>query len=154
MEGARVAEPADLDRLGELLSAAIAATPQVRGGHLYGRPQRNRPVNIRLSEALEAPNDQLLLCGTIDNYVVGLALVSLDSINNIETVGVVEELYVEPDARNVGVGEALVDTAVEWCKTQGCQGIDMPALPGDRATKNLCERSGFTARAIWMHRRI
>ena len=153
MEGARTAEPADIDRLSELLSAAIEATPQLRGGHLHGRPYRNESVAARLAAA-QTDDDRLLLCGTVSAYVVGLTLITVDRLSSDEPVGVVEELYVEPDARSVGVGEALVEASVEWATARGCTGIDMPALPGDRATKNLCERSGFKARVLVMHRRL
>ena len=67
-------------------------------------------------------------------------------------LGVVTDLFVEePDAREVGVGEVLVDTLVEHCRAAGCIGVDAAALPGHRAAKNFFETHGFTARALTMH---
>ena len=40
-----------------------------------------------------------------------------------------------------------------WCRARDCRGIDAIALPGNRATKNFFEASGFTARMLVMHHR-
>lgn len=99
-----------------------------------------------------ADADRTVIAGLIDETIVGVALVSLDASPVQGTVGVVEELYVEPEAREVGVGEALLNAAVGWCTEHNCVGIDISALPGDRNAKNLCERNGFVARALIMHK--
>ena len=52
----------------------------------------------------------------------------------------------------MGVGEALVADLVEVATARGCLGIDAPALPGHRQTKNFFEGQGFTARLLTMHR--
>ena len=44
-----------------------------------------------------------------------------------------------PGAREVGVGEALVEELLGWFAAQGCTDVDALALPGDRRTKQLCE---------------
>ena len=54
----------------------------------------------------------------------------------------------------MGVGRALLDALVTWFAAAGCRGVDVTALPGDRATKNLLEASGFKARLITMHRTL
>ena len=67
-------------------------------------------------------------------------------------LAVIEALYVEPDARAVGVGEALIDVVEEWAKARGCSGLDALVLPGMRDSKNFFEAFGLTARAIVVHR--
>jgi GNAT superfamily N-acetyltransferase len=67
-------------------------------------------------------------------------------------LGVVDEVYVDPGARALGVGEVLMADLVAWCRDQGCFGVDSLALPGDRATKNFFESFGLVARAIVVHR--
>jgi GNAT superfamily N-acetyltransferase len=69
-------------------------------------------------------------------------------------LGVVEAIYVEPQARAVGVGEALMDTALDWFRRRGCAGVDAVALPGARLTKNFFEEFGFTSRLLVMHHRF
>ena len=58
------------------------------------------------------------------------------------------QVYVEPQAREVGFGDWLLEAALAEARTQGCIVIEGYALPGDRATKNLYERAGITARKI------
>jgi GNAT superfamily N-acetyltransferase len=65
---------------------------------------------------------------------------------------VVTDLFVDEGARSVGVGEAIVELLVAFCAEAGCIGLDALALPGARAAKNFFEESGFTARALVMHR--
>ena len=52
-------------------------------------------------------------------------------------LGVIDDIYVDPGARAVGVGEALMDHLLAWCRAQGCFGVDSLALPGDRADQEL-----------------
>ena len=65
-----------------------------------------------------------------------------------------DDIFVEEDARGIGVGELMMGELVSWCRDQGCFGIDVMALPGHRAAKNFFEESGFTARQIVMHHRL
>jgi GNAT superfamily N-acetyltransferase len=61
-------------------------------------------------------------------------------------------LYVEPDAREVGVGSSLIEDAIAWAQQHGCRGIDATVLPGNRDGKNFFEMHGLVARAIRIHR--
>jgi GNAT superfamily N-acetyltransferase len=68
--------------------------------------------------------------------------------------GRIECCYVDRDARGVGVGTALMEAAVAWCEASGCAEVDALALPGDRATKQRLEATGFTARLLTLSRRL
>jgi GNAT superfamily N-acetyltransferase len=69
-------------------------------------------------------------------------------------LGRITDLFVEPGARAVGVGEALMDALLPWFRARECRGVDATALPGNRETKNFFEMSGFTARLLVMHHRF
>jgi L-amino acid N-acyltransferase YncA len=155
MEGARPAAIEELDNVVELLQQAIDQTPAERNGHLFGYPARHEPPFQRVHR-LASTSGCVVLVGLVEAVIVGFALVSQrdDLPADSGTIGVVEELYVEPAAREVGVGEAMLDTAMQWCRDQGCSGIEIQVTPGARSAKNLCERSGLTARALVMHRRL
>jgi GNAT superfamily N-acetyltransferase len=71
-----------------------------------------------------------------------------------DTLGVITDLFVEPDAREVGIGEAIAEQLVAFCVERQCVGIDAVALPGHRAAKNFFEEQHFTARMLTMHRRL
>jgi GNAT superfamily N-acetyltransferase len=66
-------------------------------------------------------------------------------------IGLIEVLYVEPGARGVGVGEAIVSVLVEHFEAFGCVGVDAQALPGSREAKAFFETHGFVTRALVMH---
>jgi ribosomal protein S18 acetylase RimI-like enzyme len=154
IEAARPATPADLPRLAELAADAVAEQAGERGGPIWSqREARAIPAESSLREDL-SDGSRLVLAGTIDDAVVGYAAVRTEPLRDGGILGVLTDVYVEPGARAVGVGEALVDEVLRWCGAQGCVGVDGLALPGNRATKNFFETFGFTARAIVVHRRL
>jgi len=57
-------------------------------------------------------------------------------------------IYVNPRARGLGAGAALLRSALDLAIRAGHNGIDAVSLPGDRETKNLYERQGMKARLI------
>jgi len=145
--GARPANAGDLPALVELARAARLEQAERRGGRLLvARHCRPEPLDLAFAEALADPTTGLW-AGVIDGVPVGYALVSADG-----DVAVVEELHVDPQARAVGVGEALLDDIVAWAVQLGCTGIDAFALPGARETKNFFETFGLTARLLVLHR--
>ena len=66
----------------------------------------------------------------------------------------IEAVYVTSDARELGLGDAMVNAAIEECVRRGADAIDAYALPGDRETKNLFERSGLTARLLIVTKKL
>lgn len=85
--------------------------------------------------------------GCLGAVPVGYALVALPGPGDRPGARIVE-LWVEPDAREVGVGRALLEQARRMAVAAGCTAIDSVALPGARSTKNFFEDHGMTARAI------
>jgi GNAT superfamily N-acetyltransferase len=154
VEAARPATGDDVARLAELVAEAVAEQADGRGGRIWSvREARAVPAEASLA-ALVADPEALVLAGTIDGTVVGYAVAVTEELRTGERLGVVTDVYVDPGAREVGVGEALLDRVVAWCEGQGCIGIDALALPGNRNTKNFFESFRFTARAIVVHRRL
>jgi GNAT superfamily N-acetyltransferase len=63
-------------------------------------------------------------------------------------------VYVEPDAREIGIGDALVLHAIDFLRSQKATWIGAQAQPGDRALKNLFERHGLVAQTIIVGRPV
>lgn len=151
-EAVRPAVPADRDVLVELARAARAGAAGQRGGALLvAAGLRPEPLEAALDPA-GLGEGTLLLVGTIDEVPVGYALVCDRTLADGSHLGVIEELFVLPGARAVGVGEVLLEEILAWCRARGCTGLDALALPGDRDTKNFFETFGLVARAIVVHR--
>jgi ribosomal protein S18 acetylase RimI-like enzyme len=152
-EAARRATSDDLDRLVALDAQLREELTPMRGGALWAA-RESRPGAARDEfAALLRRDDACVIVGTVDDYVVGFGTVELEALRDGTTIGRIIELFVEPDARGVGVGEAIAGALIGFCDERDCIGIDALALPGHRAAKNFFEASGFTARAIVMHRK-
>ncbi len=154
MEGVRPATEDDLPRLVELAHAAIVELTPMRGGAVWAaREARPEPVEDSLKASLADERTRVVV-GTVDDFPVGYAAVHVETLHDGSRLGVVDDIFVEQEAREVGVGEAMMGDLVAWCDRQECAGMDAMALPGHRATKNFFEESGFTARKLVMHHRL
>ena len=117
---------------------------------------------IRYPEALDAAGFRHLLetdqvrawVGDLDGATVGFAVSRLVELADGTSLAEIDALYVLPEARGVGLGEALMDEVLAWAAGAGAAAVDAVALPGDRVTKNFFERYGMTARALQVHRRL
>ena len=153
-EAVRAATETDLHRLAELAAEAIAEQAESRGGAIWSvREGRTVPAEPSLRADLDDPAC-LVLAGTIDDAILGYAVVRVEELRSGDQLGVLTDIYVEPEAREVGLGEVLVDDVLRWCEARGCVGVDALALPGNRSTKNFFETFGFTARALVVHRSL
>ncbi len=127
---------------------------EFRGANLlFAREARRDPVDVSIKAEIGDPTRSVWV-GTIDDYIVGYAAGRIEDLAPGERLGVIEDLFVEAEARSVGVGDALANAIVGWFMSRGCTSADALALPGARATKNFFEESGFTARLLVMHRRL
>lgn len=154
LEAARPATEADLERLAELAERVAGELGDQRGGALWAvREAHASPPSQRFEWLLDDPGS-LVVAGTFDDVVVGFAAAELEALRDGTTLALLRTIYVEPLARGVGVGEALMDAVLAWCEAQGCRGVDSLVLPGNRAAKNFFERFGLVARAIVVHRSL
>lgn len=147
-EAARAAVAGDHDAIRELHAAATEELAAQRGGALWSR-QTDRAAG----PPLDAPGVSAWV-GTIDGAVVGYAIARLDDLADGGRLAVLTDVYVLPDARSVGIGEALLDAVLAWATGAGAIGIDSLALPGMRDSKNFFESAGLVARAITVHRSL
>jgi GNAT superfamily N-acetyltransferase len=104
-----------------------------------------------MSEAVQDPGHEVLV-GELDGVAVAYGVVRVEVLEDGGKLGVVDDVYVEPGARELGLGEMIMDRMLEWCRSRGCFGVDSLALPGDRSTKNFFESFGLVARAIVVHK--
>jgi GNAT superfamily N-acetyltransferase len=151
VEHARVATAADLLALQRLSTMARHEIVDQRGGAslveaLTGAAGLEADLRTVLGD-----RDRLVLLGMMDEVDVGFVSARCDR-SQAQPVGVIDAIYVEPEAREVGVGEVLVDAVLAWSVDQGCRGVDASALPGSRPAKAFFEEHGFVTRLLVMHR--
>jgi ribosomal protein S18 acetylase RimI-like enzyme len=152
VEGSRPATAADVPRIVELAHLMRGELGGLRGGPQWlAREARREPLADAYAALLDRP-DALVVAGTYDGVIVGFGVVVVEPVEADEPLGVITDLFVEDEVREVGVGEAVVDALLGFCEAAGCSGVDASTLPGHRASKNFFETNGFTARLLVMHR--
>jgi ribosomal protein S18 acetylase RimI-like enzyme len=153
MESARPATPADVPALTALADAAADELAPTRGGVVFLAREAPPRGPERFTTGLD-DDDVLVVAGAVDGELVGYGTVRIEVLRDGSRLGVIDDLFVLPDARGIGVGEAMADLLIEFCRARDCAGIDAVALPGNRATKNFFETFGLVARAIVVHRSL
>jgi GNAT superfamily N-acetyltransferase len=154
VEGSRPAGEHDIAPIVELAVAMRAELAGIRGGELWVEREAWPEPLDESYRALLARDDALVVVGTIDDIVLGFGVVEVEQLRSGPHLGVVTDLFVDEGAREVGVGECIIDDLIAFCAEHRCIGIDAIALPGHRATKNFFEEHHFTARALTMHHRL
>jgi hypothetical protein len=111
------------------------------------------PVEDSLAQALEDPDTTMYL-GTIDQVPVGFLLMRIEGLlpqAGGARVGAIRLVFVDHEAREIGVGETMRDQALNDHRAIGIRLFDAHVLPGHRLAKNFFEAGGFSARRIIMH---
>jgi GNAT superfamily N-acetyltransferase len=154
VERCRPATTDDVVRIVGLARSLRAEFTDLRGGALWvEREAPGEPLEATLAAWLAQP-EWLVVVGCIDDVVLGYGAVEVETMRSGSCLGVIHELFVEIEARSVGLGEAMAGALVAFCREAQCVGIDARALPGHRAAKNFFEEQGFKARAIVMHHEL
>lgn len=149
------ARPASEDDLPELI-------------RLYGLLQAEQaqlkslwPVADGLAEPIESSvkailddSDSAVVIGTIDNIPFGFMWMRAEPLlpqADGALVGSARLVFVQPEARGVGVGEAMITLILDKFRSRGVTLFDSHVSPGHRLAKNFFESHGFSARRIVMH---
>ncbi len=129
----------DVELLQSMEAEARAAVAELRGGDRW--LAEHDPVGSGWVEAAASAD---VLVAHIDGVPVGYLVARLGGDRIVR----VEQVWVTPEARELGFGDELLATAIDRARRAGAVGVEGWSLPGDRHTKNLYERAGVVARLI------
>jgi GNAT superfamily N-acetyltransferase len=138
-EFVREAQPGDDDALALLDAEWRSAARTHRGA---ARMLAEDPHRLGLGSLRAMAGWRVVVAGLDDAVLGALALATTGAIATISRV------FVTAEARGLGLGESMVARALDAAWDSGCRSVDAIALPGDRETKNLYERTGLVARLI------
>jgi ribosomal protein S18 acetylase RimI-like enzyme len=149
---ARLADESDIETLEHLyrgleteMTALHAMWPLADG--------LDEPVADSFRQALSSPGT-IVIIGEIEGYPLGFLLARVEPLlaqAGAEQVGAIRLIYVDGEAREVALGEAMRDLVMALLREEGITKFDAHVLPGHRLAKNFFEAGGFAARSIIMH---
>lgn len=92
--------------------------------------------------------------GSYEGHPLGFMMARIESLlpqAGDLRIGSIRLVFVEEEARGVGIGEVMRDTVLADLRQRGITRFDAHVLPGHRLAKNFFEQGGFSARHIVMH---
>ena len=81
-----------------------------------------------------------------DGKVVGFMLARLKMLPAFRggmMVGELSDMFIDPGARRLGIGEQLSEQAINWLKEKGAHSIEIQVLAGNEPSWKLYEKMGF-----------
>lgn len=153
----RRASAKDIADLQRLFEEAVAEQEGYRPGWRQEIGDLVSPVELVESAASSYGDDWgggPCLVATIDDVPVGYCVLDIGSADGSSRDGQpvldLVQIFVEPEARGIGVGSLLLAAAARVGRMAGCRRCEMSVLPGHREAKNFCEQHGLKARSIRM----
>lgn len=144
----RRAEPRDIPALGDL-GAALMRTHYAFDRDRFIPPGDGTEASEGYGEFLGSQLDArgvLVLVAERDRQVVGYVYAAIEPLSWKELrdeCGFVHDLLVTEDARRSGVGDALLDRAIEWLREQGMPRVVLWTSPHNDKARRLFERRAF-----------
>ena len=133
------------------ISPARSATELISAAALFRAYAASLPVDLApqgFSQELESlpgiygpPGGELLLAKRGDHVLGCIALKALEA----RRVAEIKRLFVRPQARKTGVGQALVAAAIAAARELGYGEIKLDTLPEMQSAIALYKRNGFAA---------
>jgi ribosomal protein S18 acetylase RimI-like enzyme len=131
----RPASPSDAERLTALLVAQLRE-------HSITIPAAS--VAASIAATLGDPERGFILAAAVGDVIEGVAFVSFARpLEHAGEVAWVEELYVTPERRSLGIGRRLLDAVAERAEARGCVSLELEVQADHARAAHLYQREGF-----------
>lgn len=127
----------EADRLAELFHADMVE---------LGLAPNTQELRALVRGLLEVPRELLFLRVARDEAGIAVGVLLANAFYSIKFPGRawwIEELYVAPEARRMGVGRLLVDDLLGYAHTHGFKGVELEAYRMNTAASILYRSLGF-----------
>nr|WP_305794597.1 GNAT family N-acetyltransferase [Halomarina rubra] len=127
----------------------MAADQQAYDSHLLAEPNRG---TARETICRSIVTGGMLVARTDDDTVAGFVQFSVES-GAYETdvrKGLVENLFVDPDHRDAGVGSTLLDAAESALAADGADVVVLDVMAGNEDARRFYRRHGYDPHRITM----
>lgn len=138
----RVFAPAEWRLYRELRLAALEDAPDAFGsthGEALARPEQ--AWRARLADP--QPRWDAPLLAEFEDRPAGLAWATIEPAS-VELAHLFQ-MWVAPTCRGHGIGQALVERAIEWARNQGARRMLLTVACGNDPARRLYQRAGFVA---------
>ena len=127
----------------ELVSAMTRLVPQLSNS--------NPPPDRSVLEEIVASDSSILIAAFIDGVIVGSLTLIVFSIPTGKRAWI-EDVVVDENYRNTGIGEALNQEAINIARRLGAKTVDLTSRPSREAANRLYSRLGFVQRKTNIYR--
>jgi ribosomal protein S18 acetylase RimI-like enzyme len=138
-----------------VVEEATAVTPELveAFGRLIPQLSRSAPALDAgaLAEIVASPATVVLIARDRDGRIVGTTTLVLFRIPTGMRAWI-EDVVVDADAQNKGVGGALNREALSRAAAAGCRSVDLTSRPDREAANHLYQRLGFARRDTNVYR--
>jgi ribosomal protein S18 acetylase RimI-like enzyme len=146
---------ADLETLADRW-VELARGQLAYGSHL--RPAANRGL-VRDTIAHHVATGGVLVARTVDeakSTIVGFVMFAPESGQYEQDVtrGVIQNLYVVPDWRDAGIGEALLAAAESRLAENGMDVVTLDAMADNEAARRFYRRQGYHIYRVELEKRV
>ena len=149
----RRAESHDLPELGEL-GASLMRVHYAFDALRFLTPGGDDHAGYASFLASQLDDDEAIVYVAVRRrHVVGYVYAAIEPLSWKELrdeAGFIHDLLVVDDARRLGVGEALLEQAIEWLRERGMPRVLLGTAAQNDTARRLFERRGFRATMIEM----
>lgn len=139
----REPEPADVERIGELIESTLTASYALSPQQIEGLLEDDFDGE-RLTEAFEASDSVTLVAeSTVNGTETTVGGIVEGEFDVDEGNGEVRWLFVDPEHRGGGIGTELFETAVGRLRKQGAERITATTFEANREGSQFFEQFGF-----------
>lgn len=121
------------------LSQIVALLTQLRDREVDTDSVRNDV------EAIVSSDNRTILIAQIDDDIVGMA-----AVNIVIKVGKrearIDEVVVDESARGTGLGQKLMEAAIDWAWSKNCDSVELTSRESREAANKLYQKLGFELR--------
>jgi ribosomal protein S18 acetylase RimI-like enzyme len=130
---------------------ALAAEQTQYGSHVLAEENRER---VREEITRHAVTDRLLVAR--EEGILGFVMVTVDrgSYEMDVTQGIVENIYVAPDARDQGVGSRLLAAAEQRLASLGVDTVVLEAMADNDDARRFYRRHGYDAYRVQLEKAL
>lgn len=109
----------------------------------YGQPA-NRPESRHFIFDRTINHESVIYLAYAEGVPVGFAqLYPSWSSASLQSLWILNDLYVAPDYRQRGIARALINESLELCRARGDKGLLLETMPDNTPARKLYESLGF-----------